>query len=94
MLARRRAAVTYRTTVEDWQELQQTFSETMLRLKRAQRLFLAEKLGDFANVAAGALIFGQALSGSRFSTPVALIGIIVWITTTGFALMLSAAEEV
>jgi hypothetical protein len=65
----------------------------MLRLKSGQRTFLAEKLGDLANVAAGALIFGQVLSGGRFSPVLAVIGGIVWIMTTGFALILGGGEE-
>ena len=37
----------------------------MLRLKREQRQLLADKLPDVANVAAGGLVFGQALGYTR-----------------------------
>jgi len=39
----------------------------MLRLKRGQRRVLVEKVPDAANVAAGALVFGQALSDRGFA---------------------------
>lgn len=65
----------------------------MLRFKRGQRTFLAEKLGDLANVAAGAFIFGQALSGSRFSATLVLVDVVVWIVVTFVAVVFAAAEE-
>jgi hypothetical protein len=53
------------------------FSATMLRLKRAQRATLADKLPDLANLAAGALVFSQFLT-EHFSVPEALAGVAIW----------------
>ena len=58
---------------------------TMLLLNRAQRTLLAEKLADIANVAAGALIFGQCLSDYSFSLSLAAFGVAIWLMLTSFA---------
>ena len=55
-----------------------TIEATMLRLKRQQRDILADKLPDAANLALGALVFGQFLSPA-FSTTLGLVGLAVWI---------------
>ena len=60
---------------------------TMLRLTRDQRGLLAEKLCDMANLAAGALVFGQLLS-DQFSIALAIAGIFTWLSLTGWALAL------
>ena len=49
----------------------------MLVLKRAQRALVGEKLADAANLAVGALVFGQALT-DRFSLLLALLGLMLW----------------
>jgi hypothetical protein len=49
--------------------------ETMLRWGRQQRVFLAETLRDVTNIAAGALVFGQFLGDSAFSTALAVPGL-------------------
>ena len=51
---------------------------TMLELNREQRRLIAEKLLDVANIAAGAMIFGQFLSGQSFSSGVAIGGMALW----------------
>lgn len=51
----------------------------MLRLERAQRTLLAETLRDIANLAAGAMIFGQFLADAMFSTAIALGGMAIWL---------------
>jgi hypothetical protein len=51
----------------------------MLRLKREQRRVLVDKLPDAANVAAGALVFGQTLSDRRFSVTLAVVGFFLWL---------------
>ena len=58
----------------------------MLRLTRSQRALLADKLLDAANVAAGALLFGQFLA-DRFSFVLAIAGICLW----GFLALLAVA---
>ena len=50
---------------------------TMLRLKRTQREMLADKLPDTANLALGALGFGQFLAAS-FSIALLLLGMALW----------------
>ena len=60
----------------------------MLRLTLARRDFLAEKLGDLANFAVTALVFGQAVGQDAFSTSLGFAGGAVWLalTASGFAL--------
>ena len=49
----------------------------MLRLKRAQREMLADKLPDLGNLAAGALAFGQAQTPD-VSIVAAVSGLVLW----------------
>lgn len=51
---------------------------TMLSLNKTQIALLADKLSDVANLAAGALIFGQFLSERLFSLPLAVFGVGIW----------------
>ena len=51
----------------------------MLVLKRAQRVLVGEKLADAANLAVGALVFGQALT-DRYSPAMAVLGLVLWVT--------------
>jgi len=52
---------------------------TMLELSPAQRVLLAETLRDIANVAAGAMVFGQFLTERPFSPSLGVLGMAVWI---------------
>jgi len=52
----------------------------MIELNAKQRAPVADKLFDAANVAAGAMVFGQFLSDDPFSTTVAILGLGIWIT--------------
>jgi type IV secretory pathway TrbD component len=45
-------------------------------------MLLAEKLADIANLAAGALIFGQFLSEYSFSLSLAAFGVGTWLVLT------------
>jgi len=65
---------------------------TMLRLTRGQRVMLADKVLDVANVAAGALVFGQLL-GDQFSIALAIAGIGSWIVLAICAVALAGGEE-
>jgi len=65
---------------------------TMLRLKRAQLTVLIETLRDAANVAVGALVFGQALSERGYSPAPALTGICTWAAPVVFAFALASLE--
>ena len=54
---------------------------TMLRWTEKQRDLVADKLADLANVAAGAMVFGQLLTQQQFSwasLAVAAVGLLVW----------------
>jgi len=65
----------------------------MLRLKRAQRTVLIETLRDAANVAAGALIFGQALSDRDYSLALGALGVSVWLVLLGVAIGFARRDE-
>jgi hypothetical protein len=65
----------------------------MIRLKQVQRSLLAEKVADVANVAAGALIFGQALSGTAFSVKLAIVGIGAWFAMTAAAVIVVGSGD-
>jgi len=61
---------------------------TMLRLNKAQRELLADKMGDAANLAGGAWLFGQILSDRGFSILLALAGVGVWLALVTLAAFL------
>ena len=65
---------------------------TMLRFNQRQRDVLIDKLPDLANVIAGALTFGQALSGEPFSAPVALTGIALWAALGAWTIWIAGEE--
>ncbi len=58
----------------------------MLRWSPEQRALLAETLRDIANIAAGAMVFGQFLGERAFSPWIALVGVAMWICLVVFAL--------
>ena len=51
----------------------------MLVLSSEQRALLAETLRDIANIAAGAMVFGQFLADHAFSPWLAVGGVAIWI---------------
>ena len=51
----------------------------MLRLSQRQRAVLADKVPDAANLALGALFFGQLLAERPFSSWLALLGVACWV---------------
>ena len=63
----------------------------MLRLNARQRTVLLEKVPDVANLAIGALLFGQFVGGQPFSPWSALTGFVIWIVL--MAMTLSIARE-
>jgi hypothetical protein len=65
---------------------------TMLELTSRQRAALIDKLPDLANLAIGALFFGQFLGDRPFSARVALLGVASWIVLIGLALILGRKE--
>jgi len=65
----------------------------MLDLKQAQRNMLADKLPDAANLAAGALFFGQFLGDQPFSLILAVFGITAWTVLIAWALVLAGGKS-
>ena len=57
-------------------------------MNRDQRRTLADKLPDMANVAVGALVFGQFLGNRPFSPAVAISGAALWIVVIATVVML------
>ena len=53
---------------------------------------LVEKIPDLANLGAGSLIFGQALSGEPFSLPWALLGIFLWFAVFCWVFLLASGD--
>lgn len=53
---------------------------------------LADKAGDLANIAAGALIFGQAVSECAFSLVLGLAGLAAWIALIIGAIVLKGGR--
>ena len=62
---------------------------TMLLLDQGQRELLADKLPDAANLAVGALFFGQFLSDRPFSIGLAFAGIGAWAALVVWGLVLA-----
>ena len=62
---------------------------TMLVLKPAQRRLLAETVRDIANIAAGAMVFGQFLGSQMFSLWIAVGGVTLWIALVAWAIALA-----
>jgi len=65
----------------------------MLLLNRAQRAMLVDLVPDIANVAAGALLFGQVLGERPFSPAIALFGVAIWLVLIGWSVALAAGDE-
>lgn len=65
---------------------------TMLRLSQEQRRTLVDKLPDAANLALGALVFGQFLEDRPFSQQLATAGIGIWLVLLACALLLGRRQ--
>ena len=65
----------------------------MLELKKSQRAMLVDKLPDVANVAVGALFFGQFFGERAFSPLLALLGLGLWGLLIGWAVLLAGGNE-
>jgi hypothetical protein len=64
----------------------------MLVLRRAQRAIFVDKLPDAANLALGALVFGQFLGDEFYPWP-AVLGLILWVFFIGCAVIVAGGEE-
>jgi hypothetical protein len=62
---------------------------TMLRLSKRGRELLADKLPDAANVALGALVFGQFLGQDPPSIVISAVGTAIWLTFMVLGFLLS-----
>ncbi len=60
----------------------------MLRLKSRQGVALSATLREFANLAAAALVLGQAIGERTVSWPPVLAGALIWLGFVWFALTL------
>ena len=65
----------------------------MLLLDQGQRELLADKLPDPANLAIGALFFGQFLSDRPFSIGMGLCGIGSWAALVIWGLVLARRKD-
>jgi hypothetical protein len=65
----------------------------MLELNSRQRSVLAEKLPDAANVAVGALVFGQFLGERPFSLLRAFGGVVVWVLFMALAILAGGGKD-
>ena len=65
----------------------------MLVLNDAQRALLTDKVPDVANLAVGALFFGQFLGDRPFSPTLALYGLGSWAVLFAWAVMLAARKK-
>jgi hypothetical protein len=61
----------------------------MLVLQREQHVLLAETLREIANVAAGAMVFGQSLADRPFSPWLAVLGAGLWVSLVIVAVLLA-----
>jgi len=61
----------------------------MLRLAQEQRKLLAETVRDIANIAAGAMVFGQFLGTEMFSLSTAVGGLVLWVGFVSWAIILA-----
>jgi hypothetical protein len=66
---------------------------TMLELRSRQRSLLADKLLDFANVGAGAVVFGQFVTERPFSSQLAFLGLAIWAALFVFSVALEGRSR-
>lgn len=62
------------------------------KLKPGQRAMFVDKLPDAANLAIGALVFGQFLSAEP-STLLAVVGMALWCVFIAWAAVLAGEDE-
>jgi hypothetical protein len=64
----------------------------MIGFTSEQRRMLIDKLADAANLALGALVFGQFVADQPFAPTVAILGMSAWASLLGLALFLGRAR--
>ena len=65
----------------------------MVVLSPQQRRILAETIRDIANVAAGAMVFGQFVAGTPFSPRLATAGVAMWIVLVLWAIVAAKGSK-
>jgi hypothetical protein len=65
----------------------------MIRLSERQRAVLVDKSADAANLAAGAMLFGQAVVGQSFSLALAAGGLAAWAVLIGWSMFLARKDR-
>ncbi len=65
----------------------------MLRLSDPQRAVLVQVFPAVANLAAGAMVFGQFLRQQAFSTGLAVTGIAFWLVFVGMAVVVAGGKR-
>ena len=65
----------------------------MLRLSAGGRALVADKMSDAANLAAGAMVFGQSLSERPFSMGLMALGTMIWVCFVGCAVALAERKD-
>ena len=65
----------------------------MLRFSEQQRAVLADKIGDAANLAAGALVFSQFLNGQEFSLAALGLGGGLWLLLVAFSVKVAGRNR-
>jgi hypothetical protein len=66
---------------------------TMVGFDRSQRRLLAETVRDIANIAAGAMVFGQFVGGGTFSIRLAMFGGGLWVVCVGYAVVIAKGSR-
>ena len=56
-------------------------------------MLLAETLRDIANIAAGAMVFGQFIGSQTLSYSIAAFGMGVWVALVTFAIILAGGTQ-
>jgi hypothetical protein len=56
-------------------------------------MLLAETLRDIANIAAGAMVFGQFIGSQTLSYSIAAFGMGVWVALVTFAMVLAGGTQ-
>ena len=65
----------------------------MVELSKEQRRVIVDKVPDMANVAAGAMVFGQFLADRPFSIALAGAGIAAWVALGAYTLFLARRRK-
>lgn len=65
----------------------------MLRLSDRRRGVLVERFSELANIAVGALVFGQFLSGKPYSLGFAALGAVAWLVFIAVSLVIAGERS-